>query len=227
MGHIQVFDARMGNLVVLDNTQALGDQNELEGGYLGDWEKLVQVAYVKERIYPAGYTAQQKRKEDPESLELYLCDPWVVDKETGEPFMPHWLFAEMYFQYHGTRVPSGWEEVKHLPWLETQAIPIRVHEACYKETHNSTNPLTLDEDFMGTGIAAKVRFDLQAGNRRKKCLVQIQPYGQLHYTCQLEDKEERTKGAILPEEALNRIKLSMKQVELEKKLKEFNSRPLN
>jgi hypothetical protein len=72
---------------------------------------------------------------------------------------------------------------------------------------------------MGTGVPAIVRFDLQDANKKCKTLVQVQPFGQLHYTCVLEDKTERPNGARLPAEAIARIAMSMRQVSLRKTLK--------
>ncbi len=244
VGHRQVFDARKGNLVVLDNSSAQdsdpqsnsvrfqilnvwkmvafskrlipniqadtsgseGVEKEKDSGFLGDWEKEVQVGYVRERVYPEHFTAQHRKKEEPEVLELYLCEPCAVDVKTNAPFLPNWLFCLVAKELHGVVVPSTWEDVKRLPWREIQSMPLRIHEACYSDTFTNDGQRTFDENFMGTGVKARVRFDLQKANRHCKTLLQIQPFGQVHYTCQLEDKDERSSGALLPEDALERIK---------------------
>ena len=91
-------------------------------------------------------------------------------------------------------------------------MPLRIHEACYSDPFTNDGQRTFDDNFMGTGVKARVRFNLQKANRNYKTLLQIQPFGQLHYTCQLEDKDERSSRALLPEDALGWIKLYMKRV---------------
>lgn len=213
VGHRQVYDARKGNLVVLDNCLDKEDQV----GLLGEWEKSVSVAYVRERIYPEGFTAQQKRREDPEALELCLCEPWAINVQIGDPLMPLWLFRDMMKSKFGKEISTEWKDVRKLPWKEIQAIPMSVFEACYKESFVLSSR-TLDKDFMGLGVEAVVRLDLQRNNKKCRSLVHTQPYGQLHYTCTLEDKDEREKGTFLPDDGLKRIELSMLQVNMQKQL---------
>ena len=101
---------------------------------------------------------------------------------------------------------TAWEDVKHLPWKEIQAIPVENWRACYQDAWTNTSHKTRDIDFMGTGVPAIVRFDLQDANKKCKTLVQVQPFGQLHYTCVLEDKTERPKwiaSGVLNREAQN------------------------
>ncbi len=196
----------------MDTSGTDGLEKEKDSCFLGDWEKEVQVGYVRERVYPEHFTTQQRKKEEPEALELYLCEPWVVSTKTNKPLLPHWLYCQVVKEKHGRDVPSAWEDVKRLPWREIQAMPLRIHEACYSDTFTNDGQRTFDENFMGTGVKARVRFDLQKANRHRKTLLQIQPFGQLHYTCQLGDKDERSSGALLPEDALERIKKSMKRV---------------
>ena len=221
VGFRQVYDARKGNLVVLDNTmdEDAGDQPG-DDEYLGDWERLVTVGYVRERIYPEGMSEKEKRKRstEPESLELALCEPWVTNHSTGEALCPLWLY-KILKEREGHKVSTAWEDVKHLPWKEIQAIPVELWLACYKDSWTNHNSKTREPDFMGTGVPAIVRFDMQDANKKCSTLVQVQPYGQLHYTCALENKAERQRGAKLPEEAMSRIAMSMTLVSHRKTLK--------
>ena len=222
VGFRQVYDARKGNLVVLDNTWDKDAEGDLpaDDEYLGDWERHVAVGYVRDRIYPKGMTEAEKKRRNtqPESLELALCEPWVTNHSTGEAVCPLWLYKKIQGR-EGNNVSTAWEDVKHLPWKEIQAIPVENWRVCYQDAWTNTSHKTRDIDFMGTGVPAIVRFDLQDANKKCKTLVQVQPFGHLHYTCVLEDKTERPKGARLPEEAIARIAMSMRQVSLRKTLK--------
>jgi hypothetical protein len=226
VGFRQVYDARKGNLVVLDNSRP-DEGDDLPDEYLGDWERLVTVGYVRERIYPEGMTEAEKKKRstEPESLELALCEPWVTHHSTGEAVCPLWLYKILQ-EREGRTVKTSWEDVKHLPWKEVQAIPYATYQACYKSSWTNTGDKIRDPSFMGTDVPAIVRFDLQKANKNCKTLLQVQPYGQLHYTCVLEDKTERARGAKLPEEALARIAMSMRQVCLRKTLKALHEQAL-
>ena len=125
--------------------------------FLGDWEKEVQVGYVRERVYPEHFTAQHRKKEEPEALDFYLFELWVGDVKTNEPFLPHWSFCQVVKELHGGVVPPTWENVKRLPWREIQSIPLRIHEACYSDTFPNDDQRTFDDNFMGTGVKARVR----------------------------------------------------------------------
>ena len=59
----------------------------------------------KEKWLREHFTAQQRKKEEPEALELYLCEPWAVDVKTNEPFLPHWLFFQVANENPGVVVP--------------------------------------------------------------------------------------------------------------------------
>ena len=123
-----MYDARKGNLVVLDNTRDEdvldGEQPSAADDYLGDWERLVAVGYVRGRIYREGMTEAEKKKRstEPESLELALCEPWVTHHSTGEAVCPLWLYKILQ-EREGITVSTAWEAVKHLPWKEIQATP--------------------------------------------------------------------------------------------------------
>ena len=102
----------------MNTTWADALEKKKDSCFLGDWEKEVQVGYVRERVYPDHFTAQQRKKEEPEALELHLCEPWGVNVKTKEPILPHWLFCQIVKERYGRVVPSTWEDVKRLPWRE-------------------------------------------------------------------------------------------------------------
>lgn len=82
-------------MVVLDNTRDQDEDMAADDEFLGDWERLVAVGYVRDRIYrPEGMTEAEKKKRitEPESLELALCEPWVTHHSTGEAVCPLWLY---------------------------------------------------------------------------------------------------------------------------------------
>ena len=105
-----------------------------------------------------------------------------------------------------------------LPWKEVLALPLPVYESVYKHVYGNTSRHVWDDNFMGSNIPAMVRLDLQRANRNHRLLLQQQPYGQLHYTCMLEDGGERERGAILPLVAINRIDKTLRRVRLQKRL---------
>ena len=215
-GHRQHYDARRGNLVVLDNRGQISN-GASEDSFLGDWEQHVYVGYVKERISPKNATRKEKLNNEPDELSFYLCEPWAVD-EDNEPLMPLWLYEATC----GRLVSTAWDDVWHLPWKQVEALPLSVFEAVYKNDFTNTSSATRDKNFMGTGVEAVVRLDLQEGNTYSKGLIVNQPYGMLQYTC-VTDPEEKNLGAFLPQEAFECINKQMELVALRKGMISANS----
>ena len=212
-GHRQVYDARRGNLVVLDNRDQVAN-GAGEDEFLGDWEQYVFVGYVIERLYPKDATAKEKRSNDPEELLFKMCEPWAVDEVTREPVMPLWLHA----MTSSTFVSTAWEDVWHLPWKPVEALPVHVYESVYAKDYTNTSPQIHEANFMGSGIPAVVNLHLQSANKNRKELVVKQPFAQLQYTCMV-DKEEKTTGALFPREAFDCIEKQMELVALKKGLR--------
>ena len=221
----QVYDARKGNFVILDASGAVDDTTPSEH-LLGDWEREVCLGFVRERVYAAGLTQREKRsrKTEPESLEILQCEPWAVHSKTGEPVCPLWVFRDVAKAMGKDQVDTSWEAVKHLPWREVVALPVASYQAFYAEAFTNTRGETRDLDFMNSGLCAIVKLHLQDANKRQKTLLQVHPYGQLHYTCTMEDANERTRGVKLPKEALERVELSMRRAKLRKGLIDNDSR---
>ena len=212
----QVYDARRGNFVILDASGGVDDDVPSEH-LIGDWEREVCVGFVRERIYAPGLTDKQcrSRKVEPENLEIFLCEPWAVHHETGEPVCPYWVYRQL-SALKGKQVDTSWEAVKRLPWREVTALPIPTFQAFYAKDYTNDNHRTRETNFMGSGLAAIVRLDLQDANKRQKAALQVQPFGQLHYTCQMETAMERRHGVKLPEDALHRVEMSLKRTKLRK-----------
>ena len=186
---------------------------------LGDWEREICAGFVSARIYPENSTPAQRRspKFEPESLEILVCEPWAVDSKTKEPTCPLWVFRDMAAARGCPPVDTSWETVKKLPWKEVTALPLATYHKFYEKDYtNKRMSSILDQDFMGSGLRAIVRLDLQKSNNNKPSLVQVQPYAQLHYTCEVESQLERRNGVKLPKEALDRVKLSMERAHLRK-----------
>ena len=219
IGYRQVFDAKRGNLVVLDARGAVDAEDD---DFLGDWEKEVFVGYVRSTRYREGASEDEKQEEDPEEIEILCCEPWSVDPETGKADRPLWLVKAT----SASPVCTTWEHARHLLWKPVHALPMSVYRNVYEASYTNTRPITRDPDFMGSGIPAIVRLDLQEANYNQAALVLKQPYAQLQYTC-IADPSEKTDGARFPQEALDRIERHMELVQLGKSMVNGVSASLN
>ena len=211
--NVQYYDAKRGNLVVLDTTSIDFTTEELVK-LLGDWETEVNVGYVT-KVQKNGETKQT------EELEVSLCEPWAVDS-SGKPVLPVWAALRVQeimgdenlpldFQLDG--VPefvdisgTSWEEVKMLPWLPIHAVPMKTWDAFYG--CHLRSPLRDGDhtsNFMGIpGLGAVTNM----GRLRKghKDIGHRFDYNHLLFTLQVE-AGERDQGALIDAEALKRMTL--------------------
>jgi hypothetical protein len=82
-GPNDMWDARRGNVVIMDMSTALYSDEEAED-LLGEWERSYMVAYVRIRVDCTPAHPPYKHR-----LSLSVCEPWTVAPD-GRPELPLW-----------------------------------------------------------------------------------------------------------------------------------------
>eukprot|EP00873_Tetraselmis_striata_P025391 jgi/Tetstr1/445655/TSEL_003460.t1 len=80
------FDARPGNLVVMDNITVNPDAYR-EEGLLGDWENRDLVAYVRYRYDVQDLDGLPEDHTEVDDLDVTMCEPWLSTPQ-GTPEIP-------------------------------------------------------------------------------------------------------------------------------------------
>lgn len=228
--NVQYYNARRGNLVVIDGTNMEYSTEEV-GKTLGDWESEVQVGYVT-KIFSNEETKQT------ESMNISLCEPWAVDS-TGKAVLPVWVAVRVQAILDDEDLPLGfklpgvpefeditgtsWDEVKGLPWKPIMAVPVATWETFYSDivwTRLGKKIAAKDQtsSFMGIpGIGAVTNLGILSGGRLKDIRQEFD-YNHLLYTLQV-NAEERIAGARINPEAMERMTLLGKINNLREELK--------
>ena len=223
--NVQYYDAKRGNLVVLDATSTNFASEELVK-LLGDWETEVNVGYVSRAL-------RNEDTKETEFLDVTLCEPWAMDS-SGKPVLPVWAAVQVQEIMEDEELPldfkldgvpdfvelSGttWEEVKELPWLPIHAVPMKTWDAFYGV--HLRKPLQAKDQtsaFMGIpGLGAVTNMGLL--RRGHKTIGMRFDFNHLLFTLQVEPGE-REKGARIDADALKRMTLLGKINNLRESLK--------
>ena len=228
-GHVQYYDAKNGNLVVIDASSESYSSDEKEA-LLGDWEMEVQVGIVRKKV-PRRITTPDGEEETVFDLLIAHCEPWVVD-DSNNPVLPVWAAQHLtrlkqndpdsyssitaaassplpeYVEINGT----SWDDVSKLPWLPITALPLPTLYAFYMSSLNGIEPRPgKDSTKSFKGIQGLPAFTNMKRLGQSKFNNNYVLHGQydfnhLLFTLQVE-KNEIDKGVKIQNEALERMKV--------------------
>eukprot|EP00873_Tetraselmis_striata_P005277 jgi/Tetstr1/425541/TSEL_015964.t1 len=106
------FDARPGNLVVMDNTADNPDAYR-EEGLLGDWENKYLVAYVRYRYDVQDLDGLPEDHTEVDELDVTMCEPWLSTPH-GKPDIPLTFAIAAARQSRDPEPDSSWEAAKKM-----------------------------------------------------------------------------------------------------------------
>eukprot|EP00873_Tetraselmis_striata_P028126 jgi/Tetstr1/448390/TSEL_035669.t1 len=110
------FDARPGNLVVMDNTADNPDAYR-EEGLLGDWENKYLVAYVRYRDDVQDLDGLPEDHTEVDELDVTMCEPWLSTPH-GKPDIPLTFAIAAARQSRDPEPDSSWEAAKKMKCMK-------------------------------------------------------------------------------------------------------------
>eukprot|EP00873_Tetraselmis_striata_P009587 jgi/Tetstr1/429851/TSEL_019717.t2 len=116
------FDARPGNLIVMDNTADNPDAYR-EEGLLGDWENKYLVAYVRYRYDVQDLDGLPEDHTEVDELDVTMCEPWLSTPH-GKPDIPLTFAIVAARQSRDPEPDSSWEAAKKMKWLPITTMPL-------------------------------------------------------------------------------------------------------
>lgn len=216
--HLGIDDPRGGNLVIMrtaadrEASAAMYTAEEV-ADLLGDWE----------RDFIVGYVSNKKVSDDVldprvPTLLVKVCQPWLVDAETGQPTKPVWAAR----RDAGGNFKTSWEDVRNLPWLPVTELPENTLERYYSPDDEPGVNYTarMKDTRFGYPVANKAAiraFATPKGVKEAECVYQLVARELCDYTLQV-PTEERAEGALLPPDCMRRMDLMDKKRRLLTKL---------
>lgn len=214
--HLGYDNPSIGNLVIV---RTAGDRETSDSLYspeempdlLGDWEANYVVGYVSAAHVPEDLVDE----EDPQLL-VKVCQPWVVDSETGQPSKPVWA-ARRDAGEEGFK--TAWADVHSLPWLPVTELPENTLETFYSPDDHQTNYTAVMKETKFGYPVANIRAIRAFANQgiSGDTLVQLVPRNLCEYTLQV-PTDEKAQGTLLPPDCMRRLELMDKKRELLRRL---------
>jgi hypothetical protein len=238
IGFLQVYDARRGNLVVLESHVASGTPCT---AFLGDWQHEKKVGYVRKRHDtfegdPSGTNGEVSMEHERErkrakrlasthanmwgpdfdhsgvELDVVLCEPWDVDPVKKRPSHPLWVSYGLALTTGETPPDTSWARAKELPWLEIRAVPHHLYRDLYMpyESESNRRRRQMTENFMDLGVSSEtsLRGLSQIADSGGKLLVDRCNLRDLRHTLTLDTDESRVSGVVLPKEGLRHMEVT-------------------
>ena len=208
-GAFDYFDAKVGNLVIIDTASGAYTTEE-RGAMLGDWEAQYAVGYVHKR---------EKADDGSETLLIKHCEPWV--EEDGVAVQPLWVANHLRATANAEPHPSTWEDVRELPWLPIRALPVATYNVFYRDhAAREVRPTRdVDNNFRGyDGVQAITGLKYLLDGPADGILRGSFDYNHLTLTCQV-DKEEKEAGARVVVSAITRVEVLQEISDIESQLR--------
>eukprot|EP00873_Tetraselmis_striata_P026207 jgi/Tetstr1/446471/TSEL_034012.t1 len=144
------FDARPGNLVVMDNTADKPDAYR-EEGLLGDWENKYLVAYVRYRYDVQDLDGLPEDHTEVDELDVTMCEPWLSTPH-GKPDIPLTFAIAAARQSRDPEPDSSWEAAKKMKWLPITTMPLSLFSLRFPNVRRTARQC--QHDFRGTKLTA-------------------------------------------------------------------------
>lgn len=215
MGFKQHFDAKQGNLVIMDYSDRADDYDEhSRRDLLGDWELTRFVGRVR------SHKDLDHKDVTKRTLKLVQYEPWVPDKD-GNPDIPLWLAVDV-ARLEGRPVPdTTWEVAQRMPWRPVAALPMRTYDRFYRDLGGVARS-SFTTNFMGTAVPALKTLG-KTFNGTEGVLEVYAQWTDLLIVMQFEAPEERTEGVLLPQDSLQHCALRLEFMELKASLVKYQN----
>eukprot|EP00873_Tetraselmis_striata_P003107 jgi/Tetstr1/423371/TSEL_014058.t1 len=200
------FDARPGNLVVMDNTADNPDAYR-EEGLLGDWENKYLVAYVRYRYDVQDLDGLPEDHTEVDELDVTMCEPWLSTPH-GKPDIPLTFAIAAARQSRNPEPDSSWEAAKKMKWLPITTMPLSLFSLRFPNVRRTARQC--QHDFRGTKLTAvtSMKGVSEIKDSRHKNLVVRRPLAKLRYTMQLQEEANRECGASLPLDGIRHMEIT-------------------
>eukprot|EP00873_Tetraselmis_striata_P042620 jgi/Tetstr1/462884/TSEL_007833.t1 len=200
------FDARPGNLVVMDNTADNPDAYR-EEGLLGDWENKYLVAYVRYRYDVQDLDGLPEDHTEVDELDVTMCEPWLSTPH-GKPDIPLTFAIAAAQQSRDPEPDSSWEAAKKMKWLPITTMPLSLFSLRFPNVRRTARQC--QHDFRGTKLTAvtSMKGVSEIKDSRHKNLVVRRPLAKLRYTMQLQEEANRECGASLPLDGIRHMEIT-------------------
>eukprot|EP00873_Tetraselmis_striata_P039854 jgi/Tetstr1/460118/TSEL_005434.t1 len=200
------FDARPGNLVVMDNTADNPDAYR-EEGLLGDWENKYLVAYVRYRYDVHDLDGLPEDHAEVDELDVTMCEPWLSTPH-GKPDIPLTFAIAAARQSRDPEPDSSWDAAKKMKWLPITTMPLSLFSLRFPNVRRTARQC--QHDFRGTKLTAvtSMKGVSEIKDSRHKNLVVRRPLAKLRYTMQLHEEANRECGASLPLDGIRHMEIT-------------------
>eukprot|EP00873_Tetraselmis_striata_P011040 jgi/Tetstr1/431304/TSEL_020997.t1 len=200
------FDARPGNLVVMDNTADNPDAYR-EEGLLGDWENKYLVAYVRYRYDVQDLDGLPEDHTEVDELDVTMCEPWLSTPH-GKPDIPLTFAIAAARQSRDPEPDSSWDAAKKMKWLPITTMPLSLFSLRFPNVRRTARQC--QHDFRGTKLTAvtSMKGVSEIKDSRHKNLVVRRPLAKLRYTMQLQEEANRECGASLPLDGIRHMEIT-------------------
>eukprot|EP00873_Tetraselmis_striata_P035478 jgi/Tetstr1/455742/TSEL_042541.t1 len=200
------FDARPGNLVVMDNTADNPDAYR-EEGLLGDWENKYLVAYVRYRYDVQDLDGLPEDHTEVDELDVTMCEPWLSTPH-GKPDIPLTFAIAAARQSRDPEPDSYWDAAKKMKWLPITTMPLSLFSLRFPNVRRTARQC--QHDFRGTKLTAvtSMKSVSEIKDSRHKNLVVRRPLAKLRYTMQLQEEANRECGASLPLDGIRHMEIT-------------------
>eukprot|EP00873_Tetraselmis_striata_P040386 jgi/Tetstr1/460650/TSEL_005846.t1 len=200
------FDARPGNLVVMDNTADNPDAY-CEEGLLGDWENKYLVAYVRYRYDVQDLDGLPEDHTEVDELDVTMCEPWLSTPH-GKPNIPLTFAIAAARQSRDPEPDSSWDAAKKMKWLPITTMPLSLFSLRFPNVRRTARQC--QHDFRGTKLTAvtSMKGVSEIKDSRHKNLVVRRPLAKLRYTMQLQEEANRECGASLPLDGIRHMEIT-------------------
>eukprot|EP00873_Tetraselmis_striata_P023782 jgi/Tetstr1/444046/TSEL_031985.t1 len=200
------FDARPGNLVVMDNTADNPDAYR-EEGLLGDWENKYLVAYVRYRYDVQALDGLPEDHTEVDELDVAMCEPWLSTPH-GKPDIPLTFAIAAARQSRDPEPDSSWDAAKKMKWLPITTMPLSLFSLRFPNVRRTARQC--QHDFRGTKLTAvtSMKGVSEIKDSRHKNLVVRRPLAKLRYTMQLQEEANRECGASLPLDGIRHMEIT-------------------
>eukprot|EP00873_Tetraselmis_striata_P040572 jgi/Tetstr1/460836/TSEL_005997.t1 len=198
------FDARPGNLVVMDNTADNPDAYR-EEGLLGDWKNKYLVAYVRYRYDVQDLDGLPEDHIEVDELDVTMCEPWLSTPH-GKPDIPLTFAIAAARQSRDPEPDSSWDAAKKMKWLPITTMPLSLFSLRFPNVRRTAR----QHDFRGTKLTAvtSMKGVSEIKDSRHKNLVVRRPLAKLRYTMQLQEEANRECGASLPLDGIRHMEIT-------------------
>eukprot|EP00873_Tetraselmis_striata_P005481 jgi/Tetstr1/425745/TSEL_016165.t1 len=163
------FDARPGNLVVMDNTADNPD------------------AYPEDNPDLDGLPEDHTEVDE---LDVTMCEPWLSTPH-GKPDIPLTFAIAAARQSRDPEPDSSWEAAKKMKWLPITTMPLSLFSLRFPNVRRTARQC--QHDFRGTKLTAvtSMKGVSEIKDSRHKNLVVRRPLAKLRYTMQLQEEANR------------------------------------